>query len=273
MNIFNSLKVLLYNYLLNKRLDTRIFLSNKIECIKCQKYNISDISNYETYNKKLISISPGGYKGIYMLGTCAYIKENYDISNYIFSGASAGAWNSLMMVCNKNIIEQKDNIINYSIDNSKNIFELEKLLKSRIMTYYKTEDFDLERLYIGVTTLDKMKINTKIYYNFEHLEDAIDCCIASSHIPLITGGMFHIYKNILSFDGGFSNHPYLHKIESIMHITPSIWKDMKNKNKKINYEEFTTLFSKDKYDFFELFKNGYEDAKANKEYLDSVFLK
>ena len=59
-----------------------------------------------TWNKnpKMISISPAGIYGFYTLGTCAYIKENYDVSDYIFSGASAGSWNSLYMVL-KNDLE------------------------------------------------------------------------------------------------------------------------------------------------------------------------
>lgn len=53
-----------------------------------------------TWNKKpnMITISPGGIYGFYTLGTCSYIKNNYNISDYIFSGASAGSWNSLYMV-------------------------------------------------------------------------------------------------------------------------------------------------------------------------------
>jgi len=82
------------------------------------------IPNKEYFqNKKLITISPGGYKGVYMYGICSYIKENYNLSDYIFSGASAGAWNSLMMTCKKDISQFKKDIINYSIDNSNNIFE------------------------------------------------------------------------------------------------------------------------------------------------------
>ena len=48
-------------------------------------------------DKKLITITPGGLQGFYVLGICTYIKENYDLSNYVFSGASAGSWNSLFL--------------------------------------------------------------------------------------------------------------------------------------------------------------------------------
>ena len=48
-------------------------------------------------NKKIISISPAGYKGFYVMGVCKYIKQNYNLDNYVFTGASAGAWNSLLL--------------------------------------------------------------------------------------------------------------------------------------------------------------------------------
>ena len=57
----------------------------------------NNLLNYTNSNKKLIIITPGGLKGFYVLGICSYIKENYNISDYVFSGASAGSWNSLFL--------------------------------------------------------------------------------------------------------------------------------------------------------------------------------
>jgi hypothetical protein len=34
----------------------------------------------------------------------------------------------------------------------------------------------------------------------------------------------------------------------------------------------TTLFSKNKYDFIDLYNRGYEDAKINKKILNELFL-
>ena len=99
------------------------------------------------------------------------------------------------------------------------------------------------------------------------MDDAINCCIASSHIPLITGGLTNIYRNIYSFDGGFSKYPYLNISKSVLHITPSMWKH-NSQHKQLTIGELTTLFSKDKYNFTELIKNGFNDASINKNYLD-----
>jgi hypothetical protein len=229
-------------------------------------------------NKKLISISPGGLKGFYMLGVSAFIKEHYSLENYIFSGASAGAWNALFLAFKGEPIEF---ILELTEETKKaiTIFEMEYLMKYRILQKYKDSDFDLEKLFIGVTTLENMKFKSRIYSNFTSVEDAINCCIASSHIPYITGGFKNIYHNHYSFDGGFSTYPYIQHIPPSLHITPSMWRvktkpktyleSMLNFSTKIT--DYTTLFSKDKYDYYQLFDSGYNDAKTNRAALDKIF--
>lgn len=217
-------------------------------------------------NPKMITISPGGIYGFYTLGTCAYIKENYDMSEYIFSGASAGSWNSLYMVL-KNDLEFSSTVLNIDTENMSSIFELEYGIKNAILSGYKTSNFDLERIYIGVTVIKKGKLKTTVYCDFKDLKDAIDCCIASSHIPFITGGALNRYKDLLSFDGGFSKYPYVRNVEPILHITPNMW----NK-KNINCKDSTLFnFKKNKHMIDKLFVDGYNDALIHKEYLDSIF--
>jgi hypothetical protein len=222
-------------------------------------------------NKKLVSISPGGFKGFYMLGLASYIKHHYNTTNYIFSGASAGAWNSLLMTYRYDIRDFKNHIADDAIQNAKSISEVESLIKQRLLRSYNTEDFDLDRLFIGVTTFSH-KPHTSIYTQFVTLEDAIDCCIASSHIPLITGNLTHIYNNLVSFDGGFSRYPYLGIAKPVLHIYPSLWRPKTKTNHWKTVHDYTTLFSKDRYKFSELYDNGYNDAEANRAFLDSIFL-
>jgi hypothetical protein len=224
-------------------------------------------------NKKLISISPGGLKGFYMLGICKYLKQNYNLDNYIFSGASAGAWNSLMLCFNRDISEIEDVLFDSDLQKTKSISELEYLMKYKILSKYTTEDFDLRRLFIGVTTVSSYKTNTTIFSGFDNLDDAINCCVASSHIPLITGGLINYYRNILSFDGGFSKYPYLNITNSVLHITPNIWRKKQNQeNVPLTISDYTTLFSKDKFDFKDLIKEGYQDTLHNRDFLDKKLL-
>lgn len=218
-------------------------------------------------NKNIISISPGGYKGIYVLGICNYIKDNFNLENYVFSGASAGAWNSLMLCYKGDTNKIKSDVLDYSLQNTNSAIDVENMIKERLLLYTKTEDYDLQKLFIGTTTLLGCKSNTTVFYDFNNLEDAINCCIASSHIPFITGGLTNKYKNTYTFDGGFSKYPYLDIYKPIIHITPSIWKNKKKPSIFTNIHEHTTLFSKHRFNFTELYQSGYEDAKNNHGYL------
>ena len=54
--------------------------------------NIKKDDQYNASDNELITLSPAGLKGFYTFGVSVYIKENYDLDNYFFSG-TAGAWN------------------------------------------------------------------------------------------------------------------------------------------------------------------------------------
>ena len=226
-------------------------------------------------NKSVLTISPGGFKGYYMMGTCAYIKEHYDLSNVIFSGASAGAWNTLVMAFKGPTNELMRMVTHKNVTGAKTILEMEKAVKSAILQTYTRDDFSLEKIFIGMTNIVGGKPHTVIYYDFENLEDVLNACIASSHIPWITGDMSNIYNNMYSFDGGFSKYPYLNG--SVFHITPSMWKNntiavVKPPRKLLGkIEEYTTLFSKDDYDLTQLYQVGYDDARLNRDILAAIF--
>jgi len=246
------------------------FILNKIYLSKKENQYTHFIEN--TKDKKIISLSPGGYKGFYVLGICKFIKENYQLDNYVFSGASAGAWNSLMLCFKHDMNDIIKIILDSNLEKSSSIHEIEKSIKKIILNKYTADDFDLNRLYVGVTIIDNYKTNTTIYTGFENLEDALESCIASSHIPLITGGLINFYRNIITFDGGFSKYPYLNTSKSVLHIHPNMWNHFSNTTGKFNITDYTTLFSKSKYPFHEMIHNGYVDSKKNKDILDKVFI-
>lgn len=301
MNLFIMLKVCIL-FFLNKNTSSwgNIFLKNinnlinnknnnnknvKQYIISCKNNNIySDNEaklfideNKFLFDKKLITISPGGFKGFYLLGVLTFIKENYETNDLIYSGASAGAWNSLFMCYKGNSLPFVYNLLDYNIKKSKSILELEYYLKYKMLSIYNENDFDLNRLFIGVTTIQNYIPRTNIFSDFETLEDAINCCVASSHIPFITGGVTNKYHNMFTFDGGFSKYPYLDR-DRLLHISPSMWNNeekegmniiKKNFNKMKKYSE---IFSISKNNLLELFDDGYYDAKQNKQYLDTIFI-
>jgi len=243
--------------------------------------------------KKMICITPGGFMGFYLTGVVAFIKDNYDISEYIFSGASAGAWNALILSFKGDIHTFLNKTMGSKTKITKNekINDFEQNLKTRILENFNDSDFELEKIYIGVTTVHpdgwKIPVNlndnfihnhinnsayfvkTSIFHNFISLEDTLNCCIASSHIPLITGGIINIYRNYYTLDGGFSRYPYYDLITPDLIIKPDMWEV--DKKEGFIIADYTTLLCKEKYDFLQLYEQGYNNTKKNRAILDKIF--
>lgn len=235
--------------------------------------------------ENIISISPGGFLGIYMFGVCTFIKDHYHLDPYVFSGASAGAWNALMMTYNPptNVLLHDIHLgllENKELDTIRKVKDVELWLKQQIIRTYDPTRFDLSKLYIGTTTFNvsDYKPHTTIFHDFKTLDEAIDCCIASSHIPFVTGGMLHRFRSQITFDGGFSRNPYLTNKAHALHIKPSMWSSYNtvdfstsastnNTRKSMHY---TTMFSRDAFNFKELYEKGYSDAKTHKPTLDTI---
>jgi hypothetical protein len=274
MTINKSSNLSLYNAKINKQ----CIISSKNKKSYCSESGeLFFGENDFILNKKVITISPGGYKGFYLLGILTYLKENYETDNLVFSGASAGAWNSLFMCYKGDPLAFVYNFLDINIRKAKSITELQYFIKYKLLSSYKTDDFDLRKLFIGVTTFKMFMPNINIYTDFEDLEDAINCCMASSHIPLITGGITNRYKNMFSFDGGFSKYPYLDR-ERLLHISMSMWDELKGinvgksflKQNLLNLKKFSEFFSLSKNNLLELFDNGYNDAKIHKHHFDNI---
>jgi hypothetical protein len=249
-----------------------IMSSQNIVCNKHnKKFNSNEIDFYLTENefikdKKLICVSPGGLRGFYQFGISSYIKQNYNLDKYIFSGASAGAWNSLFLCYKENPVDFVSCILDKNLYNINSILDLQYNLKYNLLTNFKTENFDLQRLFIGISVVDRMKVDTNIYSDFEDLEDAIDGCIASSNIPFITGNINSKYHNVYGYDGGFTKYPYLNLTQSILHITPYMWE----LNHTSKYGILNDLLFAKNSNLFKLYYEGYKDTELNKQYLDDI---
>jgi hypothetical protein len=234
---------------------------------------------------KIVTISPGGYKGYYLLGVTSYLKEHFDTSSYLFSGASAGAWFSLIMTYRGNHTALLENLNVFSPEfMEQDLKQIQHTVSKTLLEKYTTEDFDLKRLAIGVSHIRPFCVKSKIYTDFRDLKDAVNCCQASSHIPFITGGMIRCYDRRLAFDGGFSIYPYLSIKDSkpVIHICADIWKRETEKHKKWNRAypfmknfrtvmEQTTVFSKHKYNMTKLYTDGYSDTAMNHAKLAEIF--
>jgi hypothetical protein len=144
------------------------------------------------------------------------------------------------------------------VNNFKNLYEIELLLKGFILNNYNDEDFDLNKLNLCVAVLKDCRIKRKTFSNFNSLEDTLNCCLASSHIPYITNrSATFTYRNFNCVDGGFFRDPHNKFIKPNLLIYPDIWD-----NQIIN--EYTNI---NNLDINNLIYQGYKDAYINREEL------
>lgn len=208
-----------------------------------------------------IYISPGGLRGFYTYGICKFLKEKYDMTNYNFYGASAGAWNSLHMSL-KQEYETKFNDIMYDMDlPQKSLYTMQENLKTKLLKNFDESHFELEKLHICVGHFKQFGIYETLYENFDDLEDAISCCMASSHIPIISGKLSYQYKNKYCIDGGIYGF-ITQKDTSSLVIYPEMF--------KFDFTEHDDLH---KFDPKELVHKGYEDASSHRNKIEYYLYK
>jgi len=227
------------------------------------RYNLHSINN----ENKIISISPGGIKGLYYLGSLYYIKENYKLDEYCYLGSSVGSWISLFMCFKGNSKIFVDSVLNLNYNQS--LSSAQETMKSYLLENYTSNDFELSKLKIGVAEFgkyNKFNLIYTIYDSFYDLEDAINCCIASSHVPFIMGGGFlKKYKKKFVFDGGLKKVSYEKPKNSVLHVSSNVWNNEK-------YMKMPGLKKYKDFDVDSLFNDGFNDAENNSEYLNTLFL-
>lgn len=247
---FTIFLILTQGYKFNLKLPEKLFrydekYSNIILRRSKLVYNYNNYTIFEQrYNEKVFNLTPAGINGFYMLGIIKRMNEIHNMNDFIFSGASAGAWNGLILCAykRKEIFNNIEN--NPDFFNIKKFNELQRFMKNYFLTNYKSSDFNFTKLFIGVTQYQGFHMYTNIFSDFYNLEDCLDCCIASSHIPLITNGLVQKYDEKFTFDGGFSSNPYI-KYGHV--ITPNMYRDLDD---GLNSEK----------DAMKLFKDGYDDT-------------
>ena len=247
---FFTLLILTHGYKFNFKLPENLFsydekYSNIILRRSKLIYNHSNYTEFEQkYKEKVFNLTPAGINGFYMLGIIKRMNEIYDMDNFIFSGASAGSWNGLILSSYKRK-EMFDNIERHPyFFKIKKFHELQRFMKNYFLTNYKSSDFNFTKLFIGVTQYQGFHMYTNIFSDFYNLEDCLDCCIASSHIPLITNGLIQKYDEKFTFDGGFSSNPYV-KYGHV--IAPNMYRELED---GLNPGK----------DAKQLYKEGYDDT-------------
>ena len=272
-----------------------------------------DLNEYANtcVDKKIISISPGGLAGFYMLGVTKYLKEHYELSDYEVLGASAGSWNALAMSYNKPIHYLINDIMDnyshsyycyenennhkggyYNKDNSNNqeiinkclnneysgvssIQEIQYNIRSLLLNNYNEREFDLDKINIATTLFTNTGFRQVIVSDIVTLEQAVDSCIASSHIPFITGDLLLKVDDKIFFDGGLKGFPP-ENIKPYFSITPDIWGFKFTDYFKIphfnkRHSIANPVNDIDIMSFENLLEKGYDDSRENRRVLDEFF--
>ena len=219
-----------------------------------------------SHSLKIVSLQPGGLNGFYMYGISKFIKQNYDLDDATYYGSSAGAWNALYLSENgkkekgpslETYLEELD------VSGFSNLYDIEHSIKQFYLQHYSKDDFNLHQLNICVSQIKQFGIEKKIYSGFIDLEDTLECCMASSHIPIITNNnLFFEYKNKLCVDGGVFPFPHPENVEPNLIIYPHMWDNLNIRN-KVNMRTFN------------ISQNilwGYQDACLHQAELDNALL-
>lgn len=207
---------------------------------------------------KIISIAPGGLKGFYTLGICKYLKEKYCLDDFRFYGSSAGSWNAVFLSlpsCYDNYYLNE--VVKINPKEYSNLNELELSIKDIILNEpsIKKDGFDITTLNnkcnICISEYRGYKFKKVIKNEFDNLDDILEYCIASSHLPYISNGkLFYKYKNKKFIDGGLFRKNYPKSVKTDLLISHKMFQNKEilkySKLKNLNIEK--------------LIETGYNDA-------------
>lgn len=210
-----------------------------------------------------IILAPGGYKGIYMIGICHYIKNKFkdSLRSKSITGFSCGSFNALFM----RLTPELDNkFLKYLFALDKKDLSMSQFLSKTVSTIkmqFVYEDFDLRQTRIGVSTSKGLEI----FQDFSSIQDVVECCRSSSFVPFVTQpDVFLFYKNKLTLDGGFHYKKVKrNKRKSTLLITSSMFGRFK--------DSLITGFKRPKCSYYQLYLYGYRDAQRNHTLLENYF--
>ena len=205
-----------------------------------------------------IVISPGGFRGVYTNGICHYVKNHFNVKNKTFAGFSSGSFNSLFMVLDP----EKDNTYIRKLITLKK-GPIHQLLHEVIHTIdenFKTEQFDLSRVHVAVSTSKGLEY----FKQFLTLKDALCCCKCSSFVPfLTTHELLMFYRSKLTLDGALFYRDVKKEEKRKLFIGPNMF----GRYKPARLQGFF----QPKESMYQMYLNGYHDARKNHAYFETFF--
>lgn len=216
--------------------------------------------------KKFLYLAPGGFTMPYTLGISQFIKENYNLNNINFIGASAGSWTSIYLASDMYL---SDNLINdYSklFEDKGVIYKWHNIcpfLISEMPKYINDFSFiDKKKIKISLSQYDNKSIVNRITDDYNNINELFNLCVLSSYIPVLSGLNIPKKNNLITFDGYFSNPNFNKNDENLLIISNEMF------NRKF---AFSDVIGKNKINIKELIFLGYYDSMINKECFDLFF--
>ena len=210
---------------------------------------------------KCITIAPGGYLGLYMLGTIIYIKNNYKIEEYNVGGVSAGALLSIYATSKKSNSFLITNFIQPLLDEIEHTRweTLLQTMRGYMIDIARTANMD--QIYISATLIKPqfpwLEEDTKS--NFTSSEDMVNYALASACVPFLCGFPYVEYDTQYYIDGAFTgNNPIPDNKEQILYISPRMW------GRNFSLSDCLVI---DRNRASTLIKLGYEDAANNRKHI------
>lgn len=134
-------------------------------------------------------------------------------------------------------------------------------MRTQILKDFTSKDFNLDKMTIQTYEWNLLRLEKKNYKYFDSLDDTIKCCMASSHIPLLSGRALYKYRGKFCIDGGLYGFIEQNDTNNIVLYPEMFDFDFTNKDKPRNFDASYLVMC------------GYNDAKWNRELLDKYLIK
>lgn len=177
-----------------------------------------------------IAISPGGFLGIYMLGTMAYMKRTYDLDHCRIGGTSAGALVSLYALSTASDEELVERVFLPAFKNMQHLRwpNVLKVVETSVHPMMHTVEY--ERGFVTLTHLDRKyppRFHGELRTSFADVDDYLQCTLASAHVPFLCGGVTSPYEDGRYMDGAITLDARIFdntwQSTHTIHVSPQMW--------------------------------------------------
>jgi hypothetical protein len=160
---------------------------------------------------KEISFRASGWMIIFYLGVVKYIKEKYKIKNLQLTGSSGGAVAACSLLCDIEIDEVIDYLIEHSPKTS--VFGICRLIKGGIdkyiISHLSNKKINRNTLNIACTIIEGKTYRTHFFNKFNSVHDVCNYLKGSVHVPIIGGIIPYRYNNYNMYDSIITDsHPH-----------------------------------------------------------------